>query len=50
AWHRRNDAHAAHRWLRERVLELLVPEAPTAAARPAARSTAGRADLVLSVS
>ncbi|MFW9453488.1 LysR family transcriptional regulator [Xanthomonas euvesicatoria] len=47
AWHRRNDGHAAHRWLRERVLELLVPAAPAA---PAARRAAGRGDLVLSVS
>ncbi|MGV7173802.1 LysR family transcriptional regulator [Xanthomonas axonopodis] len=51
AWHRRNDGHAAHRWLRERVLELLVPAAPAApAASPAARRTAGRGDLMLSVS
>ncbi|MFA4317484.1 hypothetical protein P2C51_21210, partial [Xanthomonas perforans] len=51
AWHRRNDGHAAHRWLRERVLELLVPETPAApVAPPAARRTAGRGDLMLSVS
>ncbi|MBO9788642.1 LysR family transcriptional regulator [Xanthomonas phaseoli] len=51
AWHRRNDGHAAHRWLRERVLELLAPEVPAApAAPPASRRTASRGDLVLSVS
>ncbi|MFA4130084.1 LysR family transcriptional regulator [Xanthomonas perforans] len=51
AGHRRNDGHAAHRWLRERVLELLVPETPAApVAPPAARRTAGRGDLMLSVS
>ncbi|OQP73868.1 LysR family transcriptional regulator [Xanthomonas phaseoli pv. syngonii LMG 9055] len=51
AWHRRNDGHAAHRWLRERVLELLAPEVPAApAAPPASRRTASHGDLVLSVS
>lgn len=48
AWHRRSDGHGAHRWLRERVLELVTAE--THAAPSACGHAIARGGLVLSAS
>ncbi|MCC8536840.1 LysR family transcriptional regulator [Xanthomonas axonopodis pv. poinsettiicola] len=51
AWHRRSDGHGAHRWLRERVLELIAVDTPVAqATSTASRRRADRGDLALSTS